>query len=501
MDLNAFADEWAELGRVLGEMSASGSVEVREDGEWLAELANLHCDLRCEGKSALVHLWSDERNLTRRVVRVKERSEDRVLLEVQRFGSAKPGRLEFVRTDSPRSAARITREQFRARLRRILTESFPDATIESLSASADLEHSFSGLYVRGLMREEERDWAFLAVSPYENAAVIGGILAYGILWLDWEREHATRRAVAGLRLFVPGGTSRPLRERVLALSSGAHVEIYEWREPDGPMKKVDPADAGNLESRLVPRREVEMVLDGSRESVARIRSLVPSASAAIETRVTTGVAELAICFRGLEFARWNAQGVSFGLGDVRKSLSAATKPELTWLIRRLERHRQPETKRTNHPLYRTAPERWLETLILEDPACLDAHLDAKHLYSQVPALAAGDRGIIDLLGVTKRGRLVVIELKASEDIELPIQAVDYWLRVRRHQHEGNFQHHGYFAGIELDEKPPMAWLVAPGLRFHSATEKLLKHLSPEIQITRIGLNENWRHGMEIIFRQ
>ncbi|HEX2777654.1 MAG TPA: hypothetical protein VHN10_13525, partial [Candidatus Acidoferrales bacterium] len=167
--LNAFADEWAELDRALGEMAASGSVEVREDGEWLAELAALHCELRREGKSALVHLWSDQRNLTRRILRVKERDENRILLEVQRFGNAKPGRLEFLRADSPRSAGRITREQFRSRLRRILSESFPDATIESLTAAPDLEHSFSGLYVRGRMHEGSRGWAFLAVSPNESA--------------------------------------------------------------------------------------------------------------------------------------------------------------------------------------------------------------------------------------------------------------------------------------------------------------------------------------------
>ena len=47
----------------------------------------------------------------------------------------------------------------------------------------------------------------------------------------------------------------------------------------------------------------------------------------------------------------------------------------------------------------------------------------------------GAAGVLDLLGVTRRGRLVVIELKASEDIQLPIQAVDYWLRVRRHQRD------------------------------------------------------------------
>jgi hypothetical protein len=38
----------------------------------------------------------------------------------------------------------------------------------------------------------------------------------------------------------------------------------------------------------------------------------------------------------------------------------------------------------------------------------------------------------------------VIELKASEDIQMPIQEVDYWLRLRRHQREGDLQEYGYF---------------------------------------------------------
>src|SRR5271170_7884433 len=106
-------DEWAEIGRALDAMAASGSAEVREDGEWLAELAALHCELRREGNNSLVHLWSDKRNLTRRVLGVRENHPERIVLEVQRFGRAKPGRLEFLRSDARRSAGRITREQFR----------------------------------------------------------------------------------------------------------------------------------------------------------------------------------------------------------------------------------------------------------------------------------------------------------------------------------------------------------------------------------------------------
>jgi hypothetical protein len=139
--------------------------------------------------------------------------------------------------------------------------------------------------------------------------------------------------------------------------------------------------------------------------------------------------------------------------------------------------------------------------MLGDPARLGVQLDSEYLYSQVPALAAGDRGVLDLLGITRRGRLVVIELKASEDIQMPLQAVDCWLRVRRHHRDGDFERYGYFAGKTIDAKPPLVWLAAPALRFHSATETLLKYLSPEIQVTRVGLNEEWRRGVKVVFRQ
>jgi hypothetical protein len=172
VQLNSPANDWAALDRALSDLAPSGSVEVREDGEWLAELATLHFELRVERKNPLVHLWSDERNLTRRVVRIKENAGDRIVPEVQRFGRAKPGRLEFLRTDSPRAAGRITREQFRARFARILAEKFPDAVVDSLTAAPDLENSFSGSYVRGIMHEGSHAWALLAAAPREDAATV-----------------------------------------------------------------------------------------------------------------------------------------------------------------------------------------------------------------------------------------------------------------------------------------------------------------------------------------
>src|SRR5437879_467786 len=83
-------------------------------------------------------------------------------------------------------------------------------------------------------------------------------------------------------------------------------------------------------------------------------------------------------------------------------------------------------------------ERWLESLVVKDVRTLDSQLDSSRLYSQVPAFSASDRAMIDVLATTRDGRLAVIELKADEDIHLPLQGLDYWARVRWHHARGEF---------------------------------------------------------------
>jgi hypothetical protein len=185
----------------------------------------------------------------------------------------------------------------------------------------------------------------------------------------------------------------------------------------------------------------------------------------------------------------------------QKPLTEKSERALEKILHQLNLHRNAKAHDTNHWIYRASPERWLESMVTEDPTRIDAQLDERFFYSQVPALTATGRGVVDLLGITRQGRLVVIELKAKEDIQLPLQAVDYWLRVRRHQLQNDFHDEGYFAGVEIDPRPPLVWLVASGFQFHPSTTTLMKYLSPEIQITRIGLNEKWRSGIKILFRQ
>jgi hypothetical protein len=146
-------------------------------------------------------------------------------------------------------------------------------------------------------------------------------------------------------------------------------------------------------------------------------------------------------------------------------------------------------------------ERWLEARVLRDISAIDHGLDPACAYSQVPAFSASDRAMVDVLAATREGRLVVVELKADEDIHLPLQGLDYWARVHWHHQRGEFQRFGYFAGRELAPQPPLLLLVAPALHIHPASDILLRYLSPEIDWTLVAINESWRENLDVIFRK
>jgi hypothetical protein len=283
-----------------------------------------------------------------------------------------------------------------------------------------------------------------------------------------------------------------------ALASPREVELYEYDPMHWRVRRIAISDAGNLATWIVARREIEQAIAAALPHVERIRSMVPEA---IRIGVASATQEVTLRFRGLEFARWRLGAMWFGLGDHQEILTPEKWPSLEKLVRQLETRRHPLASDTKHRLYRAQPERWLETSVAADPSRIDARLDSRHIYTQLPAFSSGDRGMIDLLGTTRDGRLAVIELKASEDIQLVMQAVDYWLRVRWHHDRNDFQRYGYFPEVPLRPKAPLLLLVAPGFRFHPANDIVIRYLSPDIEVVRIALAENWRRGIRVMFRQ
>jgi hypothetical protein len=131
---------------------------------------------------------------------------------------------------------------------------------------------------------------------------------------------------------------------------------------------------------------------------------------------------------------------------------------------------------------------------------LDATLRTQPVYGQVAQFAGGDRGIIDLLAIDRDGRLAVIELKVEQDIHLPLQALDYWMRVKWHLERGEITENTHFTGLPLLMEAPRLLLVAPALEFHPANEIVLSFFSPEIPVERIGLGVQWRKELKVMFR-
>ena len=487
-----------ELETCLKEFFAPGSVEMYENGGHAGSYSGLSWEVRGGREKPLLHLWSEQLNLTRRVLAITDRSSDCLALAVERFGRARPDRLEFVRREFERGARQLSRAQFREQLAHLLAEQFPDESIESLTISADLEHSLSGNYARGLLRHGSIRYAVLAVPSGESADSADNSLTFALLWLARARQSTAGGPIAGLRLILPKNATRTVAHRIAALDKQLNVELHEVDPVLNVLERVDPIRAGNVDTWLVPVRESESLLQRAKPE---LESIVVAGPKTISLHPVVQTSEVWMRFRGLPFARWEDGRVYFGIDDCKEELMSGSRRALKQLLQNLETYRNPLAIETRHALYRAQPERWLESLVRADVTRVDAALDPRFVYTQVFASAGGEHGILDLLTATSTGRLAIIELKASEHIHLPLQAADYWLRVRKHLENGDFARYGYFPGIELQRTAPVVYLVAPAIRFHPSTDELLRFLTPELEVTRVGLTENWRHGLRVVLRQ
>ena len=478
-----------------------------EDGEVLFDFGTARYSISGEGKCVL-HIWSAERNTVRRVLDAQNDGRS-LRLQVLRFGQAQPKQMEICADRDRRAGAakRTARRAYQAMLERVLRREYPGFKSEHFSSSPDLEHSFSPIYTRGLLRAGQSAFAVLGVNAEEAQTAVDATLTFGILWMDYQRQHLAGRAhVEGLKLFLPPGQSEVVRQRAANLNAdAAKWQIYELDERSEICEPLDSADCGNIITRLTHAVDVPAARQRFAASIARIRTLAPAAEITLQT-----ASEIVFRLYGLEFARAcltpmpgsfrNSEAILFGIGPEEYVLDETSEALFGELVKRITQQRQPSGSHTNL-FFRLAPERWLESLITRDVRAIDERLDGRFVYSQVPAFTACDRAMLDVLTCTLEGRLAVLELKADEDIHLPLQGLDYWARVRWHQQHGEFARNGYFAGRELSSAPPLLYLVAPALRVHPTTDVLLRYLSPRIEWTLVQVDEHWREGVRVVHRK
>jgi hypothetical protein len=345
------------------------------------------------------------------------------------------------------------------------------------------------------------------VNADETSASIEAALTFAILWLDTCRQAQDGKfVVEGVKLFVPTGHSSVVRERTAHLDhSLAKWQLYEFNQRDDEAHEVDSSDRGNIATRLVNCPDRDATLSRFAAFVKQVRGFLPSAAVSI-----LSPAEIAFRLHGLEFARARmayehtgfqpGQELVFGIGAEERALTPENWPELQKLMAEIAEVRHPEGPR-DHSLFRLHPERWLESLVVDNINAIDERLERHFVYSQVPAFSSSDRAMIDVLTTTITGRLAILELKADEDIHLPLQGVDYWSRVLWHQQRDEFRRFGYFSGRELSPEKPLLLLIAPAFHVHPATDTVLRYISPNVPCALIGIDEHWRNGVRVVFRK
>ena len=255
--------------------------------------------------------------------------------------------------------------------------------------------------------------------------------------------------------------------------------------------------------------------------IDRLLALVPPAARERVEVPPHSATEVGLLLHGLEFARVRhgvsahsfspEDEVTFGAGANETPLTAGNRAALPRTLPASSSAAMP-TARTPIRSFACSPSAGLSRVSVAALRELLPTLRGDLLYSQVPALSTGDRGMLDLLTLDRNGRLVVIELKADEDLHLPLQALDYWIRVRAlnadriptpgsARHLSAFERHGYFTGAEVSPLPPRIVLAAPALRIHPANEPVLRYLSPEIEWELVALSEDWRRELRVVFRK
>lgn len=187
----------------------------------------------------------------------------------------------------------------------------------------------------------------------------------------------------------------------------------------------------------------------------------------------------------------------YGVGPRMRRVDIEDLGPFERLLDDVTHYRSDDPPNKKHEFYHRATEAWLESLLRRNIAQLDANLILSPIYDQFRSSS----GKIDLLALRKDGRLVIIEVKTSPDREMVFQAADYWRKIEFQRRKGVLAEADLFEGRRIADRPALVYLVAPALSFHYEHEYFSRAVSPEIELWRFDLHQNWRKAIKALSRR
>jgi hypothetical protein len=429
-----------------------------------------------------------------------------LLLQASRRMGAESPLIELV----PRASALAVAATIRAarqlrceKLARLACATQPETRIERCALSPGTRPGQPGRYARILLHRKQTRIAVTGPVVASQPASVDAFLSSSLLWFKRTAERVKPPYVQQLWLVVSAELTKPVLYRVALLREGLRAQIRVL-VVDNDLTSLTAADP-------VERRELW------KQKLASF----PPIPAATTTSLTSAIVAEApdaidvvharhgetLRYFGLPFARvrtlLNTERLWFGIDAARRRLlDQSTRREWESLLHDLRAYRSASAVDHRHAFYRSAAEAWLESLLRRDITKLDPGLIIAPLHAQFRTARREKLGIrpIDLLALRQDGRLVVIELKVYEDREHALQGADYWRRVEAHRRRGHIARAKLFGDLKIRDEPPLVYLVAPTLRVHPSFQTLARCISPDIEIYRFDINEDWRAGVRVMRR-
>jgi len=376
----------------------------------------------------------------------------------------------------------------------------PGCRIISEHRASDRAHTLSGKYLRTRLRFGDAEHLLLACPEESEEDVTHGILTQALLWLSYLHREGRLMKEPTIHLLVPSGQAAVLHHRSRFMNPDrVRVEVLEYVSgPSGQWETRHP------DPPAAPREDYDFrwpLLGPFRWSpmLARVMDLAPGAI----QRYPRFRDFDSLRLWGLEFAQAfgpERDRICFGVGPRQTELNDDSFDELRALVDEISYYRRPDSPSPEHPYYRIQAERWLECLLLSNVEFLFPELAIGCVYPQIPVYLGKVQGRVDILGADREGNLIVMELKVSEDPDMPLQSLDYYGRVTAHNLAGDFERRGYFSGIRLSRARPKIYLVAPVFSFHDSLERVLRCLDQSLEVSKVSINEDWRCGVKILRR-
>ena len=487
---------------------------LREYAEWLyvssdgtaQSLRREDLELVVSHDKLVLSCWTETGNRLWRILNWHWNGQS-LALHVSRKAGAELALIELIPRTSAKSVAATIRAARQSRCERLAQLSAavqPDTFVERLALSRGTRPGQPGRHAQILLRNKYQRIAVTGPVVSSHASIVDAFLSSALLWFKRTSDRTKPPPVRRLWLIVSTELLKPLLYRMALLRDGLRdvITVFIVDENLTSLTEVSCPNKNELWKKKLAR--FPPVAESRMSELAT--AIVAEAPEAID--VVHARHGETLRYFGLPFARvrslLNTEKVWFGTNRAhRRLLEESAWNDWQNLLRDLREHRSASATDHRHALYRAAPEAWLESLLRRDITMLDPGLIIAPLHAQFRTARGAKLGIrpIDLLALRQDGRLVVIELKVSEDREHVLQGADYWRRVEAHRRRGHIAKAKLFGEREISDKAPLVYLVAPTLRVHPAFQTLARCISPDIEIYRFDINEDWRSGVRVMRRE